>query len=228
MLLTGIVVYRMELFAKWLLFSFFFIFLAYISIRFFDSDFLAIICFIIAFLPLAFFKKMISHFSADFTLLVDDLQFAITIEKAKLIKTYTFPYNELDAWGIEKKGNQYFVLSLYHQGKRIKFPFPVKESENNHPLEILEAIRRAISTFNWKNNNKILLKPSFYASEGGKVLIAFSAVFITFAMVISFKYATKAFPGSIIFSIGALFQLIANRLSNKRFYEKISNGDPIQ
>jgi hypothetical protein len=228
MALRGTVIYRMEAFAKMVLFVFSFVFLAFASSRYLESNVLAVLFIMIATLPLVFIKVLIKRFSAQLTMEVEQDRFSITTQKTGTTETYALPYAELDAYKIEKSGQKYYILSLYHAGKRICYPFPTKETVSNQPVDILESVHGAINEFNKRTVKQVELKLPFYNTSKGKLVITTFAVLILVGMVLNILYAPKMLPGTSLFAIGVLVQIAADRHSNRVLYRKLGNGEPIR
>jgi len=144
----------------------------------------------------------------------------------EIIEKYNIPYEELLSYSIGVNGSN----SYYYE-----FTIYIDKTKHSYVFKCTEETNKALTTFNNKivdiNNtrfkNKIDFKDSFFATPKGLLTIQVFTLLFIIAFIAHVIYIPKSSFGTLIISLGTLFQLIGLRNSGLRISKKINSGEAL-
>jgi hypothetical protein len=138
-----------------------------------------------------------------------------------------FKYNEIESCGLVVTESISSTLSLnFCNGDKVLYTFIETNSNTHSEGSIGEIIYKLMSSYSTTLNgkNKIAFKPSFYATQTGKICIIGLTILLIFAIIFHLIYALKSLPFTLFIGLALFFQIIARRKKDIALYEKMKSS----
>jgi len=190
------------------------------------STAVCIILFIAMVLPLPFMPLLLNAFTreTDIELNPDHFNFGIVNKDGKLEKRIELA--ELESYSVQFPNNKFTSVRFWLRGGEAnEFSFFREKKEGDiNTTELIENFRALIHDYNNRPGitEKIILRPSFYASNSGLYCIVGLSAFFLAGIILASFYSEKSMPVTFVFSLILIVQLILKRKKDLQYY-KITN-----
>jgi hypothetical protein len=173
-------------------------------------------------------------FLAMFTRLVyielspDQFNFEIMNRRGSVVKTIEL--SAIESYCIQFPSSRFASIRFnVNNGKSREFSFLRKKKgvSDVDATELIETFRKAINDYNSRKEivRKILLRPSFYASNGGHYCIIGLSVLLSAGVLLAL-HKGKSVPLTFLTSLLLIFQLVSKRKDELRYYRSMEIGAP--
>lgn len=224
------IVYRKEMALKLAVFSGISLLLLFVSNYFLKNIFLSLLFLILSIAPLFFINVLIKKFTSKVVFDFREKIFSISIinSSGKDEKCKEYYLDEILSFSIQHPNWRFSSIKLkFKNGKSVEYSFLQQKLANGQvTIEILKRFYSLIKNYNRSEYtiNKILFKPSFFASQKGLFCIGGLCILFFIAVGLHILYQVKSLPFTLFFGFSLIMQLILKRKSDINIYKKLDKS----
>lgn len=201
--------------------------LLFVSNHFLNNRFLSVLFLIIAIAPIFLMKAVMNRFIRRVAVDLKKESFSISVYRTgKGSEKYSEHYlNDINSYTIQFPNKRFSSIKLnFKNGNSVEYSFLQQKQDDTQTStdEILKNFHLMIENYNQGTSvaNKIILKPSFFASTGGLACIIGLCSLFIIAVCLHISYQTKPLLITLFFGLAIIIQLILKRKSDIDTYKK--------
>jgi hypothetical protein len=170
--------------------------------------------FLLGRIALTFRRKL----SVEFT----EQSFLFKIKKKETYTEYNFPLKDILFWCPKVAGRKYAVIKFFlSNGNSAEFSFILDDETNAE--DIFNEFADYIVAYNKVSEEKIYVRPSFFATNSGLLSIyGFIILFLITVIVHAIKQF-KTFPITMFLGFMMIIQILIRRSAEIKFYKKYND-----
>ena len=221
------IVYRKEMFLKGMIYTLAFLVMGLASTYLLKSRVAGVFIITIMVLPIFFLGAIIKKFTRKIFIQLSPGHFAATVLNANGGEVQSeVNLNVLRSYSIQIPNDKFSTIKFtFEDGKSFEYSFFQKQQSDESITtdELISSFHSLIREYNnTSTTNKIIFKPSFYASNAGLFCIIGLSVFFIIAIYLASLSKTKALPVSLLFGFILILQLILKRKKELDYYKRMS------
>lgn len=224
-LIHALIVYRKKMALQLFLFSGFCLIFLFISNNYFNNKFFSIFFLVLTISPLFFINFLMAKFKKEIIIHFQNKLFSIVINISD--KTYSIHCNEIMSYSIQSPNRRFTSIKLnFKNEKAIEYSF-IKDQRLQIPIDmILNQFHAMIQNYNQgiSTKDKIVLKPSFFASKRGWLCICALCLSFFIAIYLHILFQVTSLPITLFFGFAIILQIVMRRNSETKIFEKWSNA----
>lgn len=230
-IMYSFIVYRKEMALKLAIFITIGLLLLFVSNYFLNNKILSLFFLIVVIAPIFLIKLVMKRFTRKIAIDLKEKLFCISVNITGEIPERYLEYylKEVLDYSIQFPNRRFSSIKLnLKNGKSVEYSFlQQKQQEGQESTdEILKRIHLLIENYNQSKSGeeKILLKPSFFASKGGLFCIVGLCALFLIAICLHVLHQTKSLPIILFFGAALIIQLVLKRKSDINIYKKWANN----
>jgi hypothetical protein len=171
--------------------------------------------------PALFFKKLAGVFRRKVSIDFTDCSFLFKIEKNDIVyKENAYELKEIESYSPQIVAQRFVVVKFFlKKGDIVEYSFIIDDQVNAD--EILHEFNDQILAYNkLATEDKINVRPSFFASSVGLFAIYGLIILFIIAVIVNAVKQFKTFPITLFMAVAIIIQLIIRRNAELKFYNK--------